>query len=149
MPRLQVHQLNKEDIYKDIIRVNEAHRINRHGATIKEGQVCLVLVNGRKCLVVLRGHQDSDTPQVRMDDYTRGRLGLRENVSYEFEFKQMGFVGQLRWAWDATEIGYQVASRIAVLGFIMGAIGLVLVIAEHFNWRDFLWRWLYFLMRWL
>ena len=105
MPRLEVHQLNSADVYKDIIRVNQTYRFSTHGDAIKEGRVCLVRANGRKGLAVLRGYQDSTEPQIRMDDYTRGKLDLRENVSYEFEFKQVGFVGQLRWAWDATEIG--------------------------------------------
>lgn len=136
MARFEVHQLYREDIYKDIIRVNEAHRINKHGDRIKEGQVCRVWVNGRKCLAVLRGHQDSDSLQIRMDDYTRRKLDLRENSFYEFEFKQAGFFGQLCWAWNATEIGYQVASRIAVLGFFIGVVALIPAIVELLPWRD-------------
>jgi len=149
MTRLEVHQLNKEDVYKDIIRVNEAHRTNRHGDRIKEGQVCRVWTNRRKCLAVLRGYQDNDAPQIRMDDYMREKLDLRENAFYEFEFKQAGFFGQLCWAWNATEIGYQVASRIAVLGFLIGVIALIPAIVELLPWRNFLLRWFCFLLRML
>jgi hypothetical protein len=54
-----------------------------------------------------------------MDDYTRGpdKLNLKLNHSYEFEFKVVRFFGTLRWAWNATEMGHQVASRIAIISF--------------------------------
>ncbi len=126
MPRLEVHELNHEDVYKDIIRVNEAHRINKQGENIKEGQVCLVRVEGRKCLAVLRGCQHSKAPEIRMDEYTREKkLAVLCKHSYEFEFKPVGMIGEFRWAWNATEMGYQVSSRLAVLGFITGVLGLL------------------------
>ena len=82
-----------------------------------------------------------------MDDYTRGKLDLQKNTFYEFEFNQVGFLGQLCWAWNATEIGYQVASRIAVLGFLIGVLALIPAIVELLPWRDFLLRWFCFLFR--
>jgi hypothetical protein len=128
MPLLEVHQLPKEEIYRDMIRVNESHRVNKRTETIKEGHLCLVRANGKKCFAILRGYQDGVLPEIRMDDYTRGasRLGLELSKPYEFEFEEVGLIQQWCWAWNATEIGYQVASRIALIGFVMGLIGLFL-----------------------
>jgi len=135
MPTLEVHQLSGSEVYRDIIRVNEAHRFDKRKNKIKEGQVCLVCAKGRKCLAVLRGYQDSTAPQIRMDDYTRGedKLDLKVDQCYEFEFKRVGFIGKWRWAWNASEMGYQVASRIALISFVMGLCGLLLGIDWHWS----------------
>jgi hypothetical protein len=45
-----------------------------------------------------------------MDDFTRGELNLARNKVYDFDFREVTFIGQLCWVWSATEIGYQVAS---------------------------------------
>jgi len=133
MPKLEVHQLRRDEVYKDIIRVNEAHRLDKRQRLIKEGQVCLVRANGRKCFAILRGYQPDSAPQIRMDDYTRGRyrLDLREGQTYEFEFRKVRFVGKLRWVWNASEIGYQVASQLAVVSLALGLTALLLTI----NWK--------------
>lgn len=133
MPDLQVHQLPSQDIYKDIVRVNEAHRLDRHGKPIGEGQVCLIRAKGQRCFAVLRGFQGGDAQHIRMDDYTRHKLGLFRNETYAFEFEPVSFLGQLRWAWNATEVGYQISLRIAVLGFALGIAGLILSL--HVPWH--------------
>jgi hypothetical protein len=133
MPTLEVHQFSGTEIYRDIIRVNETHRIDKRKKRIKEGRVCLVRANGRKCFAVLRGYQDNTAPQIRMDDYTRGadKLNLKCGQSYEFEFKKVGLIGEWRWAWRASEMGYRVASRIAIIGLVMGLAGLFIGIDWH------------------
>ena len=135
MPTLEVHQLSGSEVYRDIVRVNEVHRIDKRKKRIKEGRVCLIRANGLKCLAVLRGYQDNHAPQIRMDDYTRGsdKLDLKLNQSYEFEFKTVGFIGTWCWAWNASEMGYQFAVRIALISFVMGLCGLLWGID---------WRWL-------
>jgi hypothetical protein len=141
MPRLEVHQLPKDDVYKDIVRVNERHRRDRQGNPIKEGRVCRVIANQRRCFAVLRGYEDSDTPRIRMDDFTRKeRLGLDVDKSYDFEFRPAGLIGQLRWAWNAAEMGYQVASRIAVMGLVLGCLAFIPEVARyiHFSGQSLL-----------
>lgn len=136
MPRLQVHKLDEDSVYRDVIRVNASHRVDKRKKVIKEGQVCLVRGNGHKCLAVLRGYQASEEPRIYMDDYTREeKLRVLKNEFYDFEFKRVGYVGQLLWAWDATEMGYQVSSRLAVLGFITGIAGLLLSISGLSGWH--------------
>jgi hypothetical protein len=127
MPVLEVHQLSASEVYRDIVRVNEGYRIDRRGKGIKEGRICLIKANGRQCFAILRGYQDNSNPEIRMDDYTRGsgKLGLKLNHPYEFEFRHLRFLGTLRWAWSATEIGYQVSARLAVLGLLAGVSGIL------------------------
>ncbi|HYB61241.1 MAG TPA: hypothetical protein VEH50_07160 [Methylomirabilota bacterium] len=133
MPTLKVHQLSGTEVYRDIIRVNEEHRTDKRGRRIKEGQVCLVRANGRKCRAVLRGFQSSTAQEIRMDDYTRGRdkLDLKLDQLYLFEFKKVWPGGTWLWAWDASEMGYRVASRIALISFLMGLAALLLSLDWH------------------
>lgn len=136
MLKLEVHQLRSEEIYRDIIRVNKMHRLDGRGRTIREGQVCIVNANGRRCFAILRGYQESEEPQIRMDDYTRGpfRLNVTEGQTYEFEFRKVGFIGRLRWAWNSSEIGYQVASQLAVVSLALGVVALLLAVNWHWLW---------------
>jgi hypothetical protein len=124
MPELEVHQVGEQDIYKDIVRISEAYRITKSGKRIKEGQVCHILTNGHSCLAVLRGTQQ-EVPHILMDDYTRRKLDVDLKQSYPFDFRRAGILGQLRWAWDATEIGYQVSARLAILGFLAGVAAIL------------------------
>jgi hypothetical protein len=136
MPSLEVHELDDEFVYRDVIQVNIAHRVDKRQRVIKEGQVCLVHANGRKCLAILRGYQLSGAPNIYMDEYTRHeKLGVKKNESYDFEFKRVGYIRQLLWAWNATEMGYQVSSRLAILGFVAGIVGLVLGIIALVDWH--------------
>src|SRR5260370_10814221 len=140
---LQVHQLAEDYVYRDVIMVNAEHRKDKLGRAIKEGQVCLVSAwpserpdEKRKCLAVLRGYQASKEPRIHIDEYTRQeRLGVRQKESYEFEFRPVGLFVQLRCAWTATEMGYQVSSKLAALGFVMGVLGLLFSIAGLFDWH--------------
>lgn len=137
MPMLEVHQLYRSEVYRDIIRVNKVHRLDRDKKLIREGQVCFVRANGRACFAVLRGYEDCDAPQIRMDDYTRGehKLNLKRGEKYQFEFSEVGFLGKLRWAWNASEMGYQVASRLAVFSLGLGAAALVISLDWHWVLR--------------
>lgn len=127
MPNLAVHQLVQQDVYRDIIRVNEDHRFDGSGSPIFEGKVCRVrVVGGAKCYAILRGYQASNAAEIRMDDVTRGKLNLKFGETKDFEFQICGPWGQMRWAWNATEIGYQISSRLALIGLVLGLIGLAL-----------------------
>ena len=127
MPKLEVHQLGTEEIYRDIARVNECHRVDRRGNRIEEGHVALLAVKGfGKAFLVVRGYEESDAKEIRMDYVSRRKLGIDLNHSYTFDFQRCGWVGQLRWAWSATEIGYQICARLAVVGMLLGLVGLLL-----------------------
>jgi hypothetical protein len=143
MPTLEVHQLDRTEVYRDIVRVNQKYRIDarKTNCKIKEGEVCRIRVNGRQCLVVLRGYEDNENPEIRMDDFTRGpyKLNVGYKQKYEFEFTPVRFIGKVRWAWQASEMGYQVATRLAVLGLLMGLVGFLWGVDWHWI-GDFLQR---------
>ena len=67
-----------------------------------------------------------------MDDFTRGpdKLDVNQDQQYDFEFKPAGFCGGVLWAWNATEMGYRIASRIAVISLVSGLLALLLGICQ-------------------
>jgi hypothetical protein len=153
MPTLTVRQLRYSDVYRDIIRVNKTYRTDERNKDkpLKEGQVYLIRVREtkdgrvreRKCLAVLRGYEASAEPEIRMDDFTRGedRLDVKWGEPYDFEFKKVWLIGRLRWAWNASEMGYRVASQIAIVSFFLGLWSLLLTIDWH-SLRCIIRRWL-------
>jgi hypothetical protein len=136
MPRLEVRQIADEDVYKDIVRVPEIHRID-NGKAIEEAKVCLIGGTPRSSFVVLRGYQDSTKAEIHMDERTRKRLGdIKVGQSYDFTFTRAGLPGELQWAWNASETGYRVASRLAVIGLILGLLAFIPVLVD---WIKALW----------
>jgi hypothetical protein len=120
MPFLEVHQLAEEDVYKDLVRIPQSQRLDRSGDKIEESTICWIYGTPKSSVATLRGFQASSGPEVHMDERTRNRLGVELGQSYNFTFKKAGVWGQLRWAWCASETGYKVASRIAVIGLVLG-----------------------------
>src|ERR1700676_4420224 len=107
-----------------MVRGNEEHRTDKRGAVIREGSVVRIRVPGRgKAWVVLRGNPKEEL-WIRMDDVTRTKLHVDSMETYDFEFKKAVLVGRLLWAWGASEIAYGMATRLGVLGVVLGIIGV-------------------------
>ncbi len=130
MPRLKVRQIPDEDVYKDMVRIAEVYRIDKDGDPIEESTVCWIDGTPQSTVAVLRGYQKSADAEIHMDERTRHRLGVQIDETHEFAFRRAGIWGQLRWAWDASETGYRVASRLAVIGFILGLLAFIPVLKD-------------------
>jgi hypothetical protein len=130
VPTLKVCKIGEEDVYKDIVRIPEIHRTDRNGKTIEESTVCWIDGTPERSVAVLRGYQQSTDAEIHMDDRTRARLGVKLGHPYDFRFKQAGFCGQLKWAWKASETGYRVASRLGVIGLIVGVLAFIPVLVD-------------------
>ena len=130
MPRLKVRLLQDGDVYKDIVRIAEVHRADKNGEIIEESTVCWISGGPHSSLAVLRGYQNSDKAEIHMDDRTRARLGVKLDEIHDFEFRRAGLWGQLRWAWSASETGYRVSSRLAVIGLILGVLAFIPVLID-------------------
>jgi hypothetical protein len=125
MRTLKVCCLTKEDIYKDIVRIPQVHRIDKDGKPIEESTVCWIRGAPHVSLAVLRGYRDSENAEIHMDERTRNRLGVQIGDSIKFEFETAGLWGQLKWAWGASETAYRVSSRLAVVGLILGILAFI------------------------
>ncbi len=137
MLKLKVRPMPEEDVYKDIVRVPEAYRIDKKGRTIEESKVCRIEGTPRSSYAVLRGYQKSSDAEIHMDERTRSRLGVQLDDIHDFKFSPAGLCGELAWALNASETGYRVASRLAVIGFILGVLAFMPVLAD---WAKSLWH---------
>jgi hypothetical protein len=126
--RLTVQIGREEEVYRDIVRIPEGHRLDTSGKLIPEGQVRRIKVGQKRAFVVLRGEQNSIDPIIEMDEVTRKKLGLEcaRPVDVEFDRPLCHEYCQFRWAWAATEISYRIAIRLAVSSIVLGLIGLAL-----------------------
>jgi hypothetical protein len=88
MPKLKIYPIAEEDVYKDIVRIPEVHRIDRNGNPIEESTVCWIYGTPHRSTAVLRGYQKSVNAEIHMDERTRNRLGVKAGESYEFKFKR-------------------------------------------------------------
>jgi hypothetical protein len=128
MPELKVCSVAEEDVYKDIARIPQAHRVDKKGNPIEESTVCWVDGTPSRSLVVLRGYKGAAGAagaEIHMDERTRDRLGVKLGEVHNFRFRAAGHWGQFRWALTASETGYRVASRIAAVSLFVGFIGLI------------------------
>jgi len=125
---LEVHQHLKEDVYHDRVRIPEVHRGN-----IREGRICKVRVNGRSSLFEVRGLVGEKRPVIRIGDRERGDLALDLLRSYDFEVSEVGWIGQFRWAWNASDSASRIAARLGLLGFVLGLVGVVLSVLPLFH----------------
>ncbi len=125
MAKLEVANIHWSDVYKDIARIPEVFRIDDKGQTIPEGTVCRVSApGGKSVLLALRGQQEHNSPAIHIDERTRNRLGIKVRDEVALAIRQLGWWGQFRWALDASDPAYRIASQLAVVSVALGLLGL-------------------------
>lgn len=123
---LLVVQAEKEDVYKDIVRIPEDQRREGHGFAIREATLCVVRTGELHTYVFVRGLTARSDAVMGMDDRTRNLLGVSTGQRYDFEIEPAGLVGRFVWAWNAAEPAYRVSSQVALVSLLLGIIGLFL-----------------------
>lgn len=126
--RLKVRLAQKEDIYRDIIRIPEQYRLDNEGKLIPEGTICLVLVNSRKVYAILRGNLNVDNAEAQIDERLRNRLNLSVDKEEEITFKKSGLWGEFMWAWQASDPAYRISARLGFLSVLLGILALLITI---------------------
>jgi hypothetical protein len=145
---LEIHQAKNEEAYRDIVRIPEDVRLDAAGARIDEGRICKLKTGSKTAYVIVRGVKNLElakSPEhihgrcIHMDEVTRKRLNVDKAGSAKFILEPVGWWGEFRWAWSATEIGYRVASRLGLLGLVLGIIAFL---PELIRWTSELSRWI-------
>ena len=117
---------NKCDVFSDVIRVHEDYRKDdKDGDDIDGGTVCVVMIketNGR-IYAILRGLGDDKIENgkniIRIDDNLRKRLNVVPGSSYEFIFRKANWLETFIWAFNASDTGYKISARIALVSFVV------------------------------
>lgn len=125
---LKIEPAGKADVYRDVARIPEKHRIDKRGRPLKEGRVAEIkaVANGISLLLILRGNQESEDPVIWLDESTRKRLKVEVGQVEPFELKSVGIWGQWRWACSATEPAYRISAHLAMLSVFVGLVGFLL-----------------------
>lgn len=124
--RLRVKKASKEDVYRDIVRVPELYRKDFKGKTIPEGNVCKISSKNNSIFAIVKGKGDAEEESIWLDERERNLLGLLVGEEVEFKFRSVGLFGQICWGWRASDIGYRVATRLAVASVVLGIFGFLL-----------------------
>jgi hypothetical protein len=119
--KLIVHQVQKDDIFHDMVRVHSSHRKG-----IAAGQICRITANGKTVLAVARGAPGNDTTGIWLDDAMRTRLNLKERSTAEFEIKKAQWHQEFSWLWHASDPVNRTAGRLGLISLVLGLIGLAL-----------------------
>jgi hypothetical protein len=77
-------------------------------------------------LVEIRGLQREAQAVIRMGDLSRIRLGVKEHERYSFCIREVSWLGQFLWAWNAADSAARIAARLGLLGLALGIIGVIL-----------------------
>lgn len=126
--RLTVAQADREDVYRDIARVQERYRKDVNGVTLSEGEVCKITVEetGRSTLVILRGRHGRDEKALWIDERTREKLKVSVGDETSFRLEADLWFGAWRWAKGSSDVAYRICSQLALLSVALGVLGLIL-----------------------
>ncbi|HTV47209.1 MAG TPA: hypothetical protein VMG59_02065 [Phycisphaerae bacterium] len=126
---LEVARSRLNDIYKDIARIPESYRCEMDGRTIPEGRICKVSIGDKHALLSIRGQMEHNDPKIHLDEKTRKLLGVSDHDKADVRLHEASWIGQFLWAWNATDPGYRIASRVAAVSIFLSLLGLLAGIA--------------------
>jgi hypothetical protein len=124
---LKAKSAREEDVYKDIVRITEKDR-----GDLKTGRIHKFKTSNATAYFILRGNGPSDDGKILIDEAARNKLNLGPSAESDFVIQQVGFWGELRWVWSATDPSYRIAGRLGVLSLFLGVLALGLGIAPLF-----------------
>jgi hypothetical protein len=120
--KFRVYPLWREDVFKDIARIPEPDR-----GGIREGSICSVSVNGHTKHLIVRGLVDTLPGGIMLDEITRKALGdMHEGISYNFEIKEAGIWGHIKWACTVADRGSRISAWVGIISLLLGFLGAVL-----------------------
>lgn len=122
----RIEEARSDDVYHDIARIPACYRKDPDGKPIKEGLICCITIRGISRHLILRGDLNASSATIRLDDITRNAFGVQKGDEEEVRMQPAGLINQTRWAWNASDPSYRIASRLGVISLILGAIGLIL-----------------------
>jgi hypothetical protein len=121
MVLLTVHQLDKEDIFQDMVRIHPSHR-----SGIGAGRICRVTAIGVTVLAAARGSPSNRTDGIWLDDAMRKHLGVKEDEQVDFKIARARWFEEFTWMWNAADPASRAAGRLGLISFALGVIGFAL-----------------------
>jgi hypothetical protein len=131
---LTVLQADKDEVYRDIARIQATYRKGVDGITLPEGQVCRITAaeTGRSTLIILRGRHGPDEPSIWIDERTRDDLGVEVGQEGSFRLETDVRFAAWKWAFRSSDVAYRICAQLALLSVTLGFLGLALGIISLF-----------------
>ena len=132
--QLRVTKLPKEEVYRGWVRIPERWRKDSKGQDIAEASVIQLTHGQRKLLATVRGDTESDGPTLKIDDISRKRLGIEDQLGRELEFtlQKVCLFAEFRFYWTNPEPGTRFAMRMAILSVVIGLASVLATLVTGF-----------------
>lgn len=121
MKKFMVRKIGRSDVAQDIVRL---HKDEREGLS-RHSVILLTHSSKKKKYVIALGH-DGAKNEIKMDFDLREHFEIKADEPTDFSITDGGRWGRLAFLWNATSPSIYVPYRIALVSFIMGAVGLLL-----------------------
>lgn len=119
--QLTVKELELEDKWKDIVRINKEFRKDNAGRRIPRGSVCRITVGSNSKWVILYGREPKDNG-VQMDLNVRLSLDISANQAYEFSVEKLCGIRALWFPWKASDPMYRLPAQLSLVSFLVGVV---------------------------
>lgn len=122
MPQLKIVKLPAHDVGRLLVRLNVAYRgtgLGRYGiAKITNNKI------KKSILVLMLGHDKTNAIYMPVD--IRMALGVDKGAELDFEVEKVGLLGKIRWYLSTPDPAVHIPGWIAVVGVVVGLIGVFL-----------------------
>jgi hypothetical protein len=120
--KLTVHEIDREDIFLDSVRVHYSHRPG-----IRSGRLCRIIANGKCTFAIARNTLKNDREGIWLDNTQRKNLGgIRAGDKLDFDFTKASSLREVAWLWNASNPANRIPGRLGIVSFGLGIVGLLL-----------------------
>jgi hypothetical protein len=119
--KLRVAEIAAQDTWKDIVRINNAHRRDADNKHVPRGAICRIAVGDNKKWVIVHGLKELDNV-IQMDLNMRLALDVEIGREYDFALRRMPWFKSLWFPWVASDTIYRVPAQLSILSFAIGTI---------------------------
>jgi hypothetical protein len=111
----------------DLVAQNflEMTRLSIRLGLFDPGRIQRFITSKGTAYFILRGRSSADAGKITMDQACRSKLALSAGAECDFDIREAGFWGELRWMWSATDPTYRAAGRLGVLSLFLAVVALI------------------------
>jgi hypothetical protein len=119
--KLRVAEIAPQDTWKDIVRINNAHRRDVNNKHVPRGAICQIGVGDNRKWAIVHGLREPDGV-IQMDLNLRLALDVEIGREYDFALRRMPWFKSLWFPWVASDTIYRVPAQLSILSFAIGTI---------------------------
>lgn len=127
---LTVESAALDEVFTDMVRVPQAHRLDRDNRAIRNGTVIRIDHHRRKAYAIVRGLQERSDAVIQMDEFMRDRLGVKlGDAIARSAIRPASWLGKIVWHLYASNPTIHVPAWIAMISLGLGVLSIILSLA--------------------